>query len=191
MSLVPQVGVTVAQATMEPHLLEACVREVLNEQAPRAMAVLEPLKVTITNFPAPEVRLPQAGRGAGVPRVGFHPLPSPPDNRRPRARLPSRREPGLPQSALPAHCLHRGDRLQGGELGTVLCAPREQHRRGGDAAGGTKRVLERGICAGPPLAAVTCLAGAGQGLQAAGPGAARGAAPRWLRHRRAERHQGG
>lgn len=47
-----RVGVTVAQATMEPHLLEACVREVLNDTAPRAMAVLEPLKVTITNLPA-------------------------------------------------------------------------------------------------------------------------------------------
>ncbi|XP_076132471.1 glutamine--tRNA ligase [Alosa pseudoharengus] len=45
-----RVGVTVAQVTMEPHLLEACVREVLNEQAPRVMAVLEPLKVTITNL---------------------------------------------------------------------------------------------------------------------------------------------
>lgn len=52
-----QVGVTVAQATMEPHLLEACVRDVLNEQAPRAMAVLDPLRVTITNFPAAKVRL--------------------------------------------------------------------------------------------------------------------------------------
>uniref|UniRef100_H3A9R5 Glutamine--tRNA ligase n=1 Tax=Latimeria chalumnae TaxID=7897 RepID=H3A9R5_LATCH len=47
-----RVGVTVAQTTMEPHLLEACVRDVLNEKAPRAMAVLEPLKVTITNFPS-------------------------------------------------------------------------------------------------------------------------------------------
>lgn len=47
-----RVGVTVAQVTMEPHMLEACVREVLNEQAPRVMAVLEPLKVTITNLPA-------------------------------------------------------------------------------------------------------------------------------------------
>uniref|UniRef100_A0A672NIF8 Glutamine--tRNA ligase n=1 Tax=Sinocyclocheilus grahami TaxID=75366 RepID=A0A672NIF8_SINGR len=46
-----RVGVTVAQTTMEPHLLEACVREVLNDTAPRVMAVLEPLKVTITNLP--------------------------------------------------------------------------------------------------------------------------------------------
>lgn len=45
-----RVGVTVAQTTTEPHLLESCVRDVLNEQAPRVMAVLEPLKVTITNL---------------------------------------------------------------------------------------------------------------------------------------------
>lgn len=69
---VPQVGVTVAQATMEPHLLEACAREVLNEQAPRAMAVLEPLKVTITNFPSPKVRLLWAGVGAELPEVNIH-----------------------------------------------------------------------------------------------------------------------
>lgn len=46
-----QVGVTVSQTTTEPHLLEACVRDFLNETAPRAMAILEPLKVTITNLP--------------------------------------------------------------------------------------------------------------------------------------------
>ncbi|KAK5863773.1 hypothetical protein PBY51_000778 [Eleginops maclovinus] len=45
-----RVGVTVAQTTTEPHLLESCVRDVLNEKAPRAMAVLDPLKVTITNL---------------------------------------------------------------------------------------------------------------------------------------------
>lgn len=44
-------GVTVSQTTTEPHLLESCVRDVLNETAPRAMAVLEPLKITITNLP--------------------------------------------------------------------------------------------------------------------------------------------
>nr|XP_055024703.1 glutamine--tRNA ligase [Misgurnus anguillicaudatus] len=47
-----RVGVTVSQTTTEPHLLEACGREVLNDIAPRVMAVLEPLKVTITNLPA-------------------------------------------------------------------------------------------------------------------------------------------
>uniref|UniRef100_A0A4W3JZG8 Glutamine--tRNA ligase n=1 Tax=Callorhinchus milii TaxID=7868 RepID=A0A4W3JZG8_CALMI len=53
-----KVGVTVAQTTMEPHLLEACVRDVLNDVAPRIMAVTEPLKVTITNFPFDEVTVP-------------------------------------------------------------------------------------------------------------------------------------
>lgn len=47
---------------MEPHLLEACVRDVLNDTAPRAMAVLEPLQVIITNFPAAKVGMPQCVR---------------------------------------------------------------------------------------------------------------------------------
>uniref|UniRef100_A0A671WZ01 Glutamine--tRNA ligase n=1 Tax=Sparus aurata TaxID=8175 RepID=A0A671WZ01_SPAAU len=56
-----RVGVTVSQTTTEPHLLESCVRDVLNDSAPRAMAVLEPLKCTITNLPEnskSDVRVP-------------------------------------------------------------------------------------------------------------------------------------
>uniref|UniRef100_A0A6J0TYI4 glutamine--tRNA ligase n=1 Tax=Pogona vitticeps TaxID=103695 RepID=A0A6J0TYI4_9SAUR len=74
-----RVGVTVSQSTTEPHLLEACVREVLNEQAPRAMAVLEPLRLTITNFPAPhkvmEVLVPNfpADETKGFHKVPFQP----------------------------------------------------------------------------------------------------------------------
>ncbi|XP_076447840.1 glutamine--tRNA ligase-like [Babylonia areolata] len=47
-----KVGVTMAQTVIDPVMLESCVREVLNVKAPRAMAVLEPLKVVIKNFPA-------------------------------------------------------------------------------------------------------------------------------------------
>lgn len=47
-----KVGVTMAQTTTDVSLLESCVRTVLNLTAPRAMAVLEPLKVTIENFPS-------------------------------------------------------------------------------------------------------------------------------------------
>ncbi|XP_048738794.2 glutamine--tRNA ligase-like [Ostrea edulis] len=46
-----KVGVTMAQTVIDPSMLESCVRDVLNVTAPRAMAVLDPLKVTITNFP--------------------------------------------------------------------------------------------------------------------------------------------
>ncbi|XP_076066868.1 glutaminyl-tRNA synthetase [Oratosquilla oratoria] len=44
-------GLTGAQIVIHPDALEACVRDVLNVKANRAMAVLEPLKVVITNFP--------------------------------------------------------------------------------------------------------------------------------------------
>ncbi|KAM9830891.1 glutamine--tRNA ligase [Syngnathus typhle] len=71
-----RVGVTVSQTTTEPHLLEACVRDVLNETAPRAMAVLEPLKVTIVNLPEglkSEVQVPDfpASESKGSHTVPF------------------------------------------------------------------------------------------------------------------------
>lgn len=46
-----QVGVTGAQGSIDPSMLEASVRNHLNVSAPRRLVVLEPLKVTITNFP--------------------------------------------------------------------------------------------------------------------------------------------
>lgn len=47
-----KVGVTMAQVVLDPAMLDSCVRDVLNITAPRVMAVLEPLKVTIVNLPA-------------------------------------------------------------------------------------------------------------------------------------------
>lgn len=46
-----QIGVTGAQATVDPAALEAAVRDVLNLTATRSMVVLEPIKLTIKNFP--------------------------------------------------------------------------------------------------------------------------------------------
>lgn len=46
-----QMGVTGAQATVDPAALEAAVRDVLNLTATRSMVVLEPIKLTIKNFP--------------------------------------------------------------------------------------------------------------------------------------------
>lgn len=45
-----QMGVTGAQATVDPAVLEASVRDVLNVTAPRHMVVLDPLKITISNY---------------------------------------------------------------------------------------------------------------------------------------------
>ncbi|KAE8612329.1 hypothetical protein XENTR_v10012814 [Xenopus tropicalis] len=70
-----RVGVTVAQTTMEPHSLEACVRDVLNETAPRIMAILEPLKVTITNFPTEKAIDVSVPNFPADESKGFHVVP--------------------------------------------------------------------------------------------------------------------
>lgn len=48
---IDRVGVSKADSTVDYGLLEACVRDDLNAKAPRAMAVLHPLKVVIDNYP--------------------------------------------------------------------------------------------------------------------------------------------
>lgn len=47
-----RIGVTKQDNVIEMSALEACIREDLDAAAPRAMAVLDPLKVTISNYPA-------------------------------------------------------------------------------------------------------------------------------------------
>lgn len=46
-----RIGVSKAYSVVDYGLLEACVRDYLNENAQRAMAVLHPLKVIIDNYP--------------------------------------------------------------------------------------------------------------------------------------------
>ncbi|WP_349921593.1 glutamine--tRNA ligase [Aeromonas veronii] len=55
-----RIGVTKQDNIVEMGMLEACIREDLNENAPRAMAVLHPLKVVIENLPADEVLIAPA-----------------------------------------------------------------------------------------------------------------------------------
>lgn len=45
-------GVAKAHSTADIRLLEYCIREELNKTAPRRMAVLDPIKINITNYPA-------------------------------------------------------------------------------------------------------------------------------------------
>ncbi|GAA74208.1 MAG: glutamine--tRNA ligase [Colwellia sp.] len=47
-----RIGVTKQENMVEMGMLEACIREDLNENAPRAMAVLDPVKVIIENYDA-------------------------------------------------------------------------------------------------------------------------------------------
>ena len=45
-----RIGVTKMENTVEMSVLEACIREDLNDNAPRAMAVLDPIKLVIENY---------------------------------------------------------------------------------------------------------------------------------------------
>ena len=54
---VERIGVAKAFSVIDYAMLEHCVRENLNMKAPRAMAVLNPLKVTIENYPQGESEL--------------------------------------------------------------------------------------------------------------------------------------
>jgi glutaminyl-tRNA synthetase len=49
------VGVTKAEGVVDLAYLEHCVRQDLNLHAPRAMAVLDPVRVVVTNYPEDEV----------------------------------------------------------------------------------------------------------------------------------------
>ncbi len=47
-----RIGVTKVDNSVEMEVLDSCIRENLNENTPRVMVVLDPVKVVITNYPA-------------------------------------------------------------------------------------------------------------------------------------------
>lgn len=73
---VSRIGVSKAESIREIELLEHCVRDDLNKRAPRRMAVLEPLRVVLTNYPEGQVEWFAAVNNpedlaAGVRKVPF------------------------------------------------------------------------------------------------------------------------
>jgi glutaminyl-tRNA synthetase len=69
-----RVGVTKQNSVTELSALEACVREHLNEIAPRRFAVLAPLKVVIENYPESEEWL-DAANHPNKPELGTRKVP--------------------------------------------------------------------------------------------------------------------
>ena len=65
-----RIGVTKKDSWIEMAVLENCIREDLNEQAPRAMAVLQPLKVVITNWEAGKTESYQIANHPQKPELG-------------------------------------------------------------------------------------------------------------------------
>jgi len=70
-----RVGVTKKDHLIEMALLETCVREHLNEAAPRAMAVLDPIKLVLTNYPADQVETMTAANHPNRPELGEREVP--------------------------------------------------------------------------------------------------------------------
>ena len=69
-----RIGVTKKKKVAELSLLEGCIREDLNESAPRRFAVLDPLKIVIDNYPESEEWL-EAQNHPGRPELGTRKIP--------------------------------------------------------------------------------------------------------------------
>ena len=68
------IGVTKKESRIAVDVLENCVRETLNETAPRRMAVLEPLRVILTNYPEDKTELLEAPNHPNDPSLGSRQL---------------------------------------------------------------------------------------------------------------------
>jgi glutaminyl-tRNA synthetase len=70
------IGVAKSYSTVDVAQLEACVRDDLNQKAPRAMCVLRPIKVVITNWPEGQVEHIEAPFFPDEPaRMGIRTIP--------------------------------------------------------------------------------------------------------------------
>ncbi|CAM2774823.1 glutamine--tRNA ligase [Vibrio rarus] len=70
-----RIGVTKQENMIEFGSLESCVRDDLNENAPRAMAVLDPIKVVIENFPEQQVETLNVANHPNKPEMGSREVP--------------------------------------------------------------------------------------------------------------------
>ena len=69
------IGVAKRENVIDVSLLEFCLREDLNKTAPRVMAVLDPIKVVITNYPKDNVEWLDAENNQEDETAGFRKVP--------------------------------------------------------------------------------------------------------------------
>jgi glutaminyl-tRNA synthetase len=70
-----RVGVSKTQQLIDMGVLELCIREDLNETAPRAMGVLRPLKVVLENYPEGQVESLEVQNHPQKPEMGTRQVP--------------------------------------------------------------------------------------------------------------------
>jgi glutaminyl-tRNA synthetase len=69
------IGVSKSNSRVEFGMLEYCLREDLNMTARRAMVVLDPLKITITNYPEGQIEYLDAEINPNQPELGTYKIP--------------------------------------------------------------------------------------------------------------------
>ena len=142
-----RIGVAKVASTVEYAFLEHCLREDLNETAQRAMAVLRPVKLTITNYPEGQIETVEVENNpndpaAGTRQVAFsRSLYVEADDFLPEA-VPkyTRLYPGGPECRLKGAYLIRCTGYDVDENGKVteIFAEYDPDSRGGDPADGRK-----------------------------------------------------
>jgi glutaminyl-tRNA synthetase len=70
-----RIGVAKANSTVDYALLEHCIRQDLNERAPRALVVLRPLKIVIDNYPEGQVEWFEIENHPFRPEMGTREVP--------------------------------------------------------------------------------------------------------------------
>lgn len=70
-----EIGVAKADSVVDSKMLDHFIREDLKLKAPRTMAVLEPLKVIITNYPQGQAEMLEAENNSENPEMGTRQIP--------------------------------------------------------------------------------------------------------------------
>lgn len=71
---IQRIGVARADSMVDVAMLEAAIRDALNASAPRRMAVLNPLKIVIENYPEGETEQLEAVNNPSDPEAGSRPV---------------------------------------------------------------------------------------------------------------------
>ena len=74
-SFCERIGVAKAASTVEYAFLEHCLREDLNDSATRTMAVLHPLRLTMTNYPEGQTEIFEVENHPNHPEMGKREIP--------------------------------------------------------------------------------------------------------------------
>lgn len=75
LSFIDKVGVAKTYSVVDTALLEHCIKDELNETALRVMAVIDPVRVVITNYPEGQTELISAENNPENPDSGYREIP--------------------------------------------------------------------------------------------------------------------